>query len=482
MTARNRELLGLLTVSALIGVGFATVYIKREGVVSAGFVGYMLFFVALYLGAHVVTRLIVPRADPHLLPLAALLSGVGLTEIYRLQPRDALRQGIWIAVGVVGFAVALVLLRHDYRRLQRGKYLIGLGAIGLLMLPAAPGLGETVNGARLWVRVGPLQLQPGEFAKIAMIVFVAAYLRDKREVLAQGRLKDFGPLAVVWGTALLVLFVTNDVGMAVIFFGIFLALLYAATARILYVISGAVLFGAAGWFGYLMKAHVRERIVIWLHPWTNMPVYCPFNGHLALRQDCQSYQLVKSLYSIANGHFGGTGLGNGTFATPGGQPLIPYLQSDFIYSALAQELGLIGAAGLLLVYMLFVLRGFRIAIQATDGFSKLLATGLAFSIALQTFSIAGGILRVIPLTGITLPFISYGGSSIVANFLLLAGLLLVSHRANLALAPVVSPGTIGHSDSERRFTWRRLTGPGLLRVAGSPALRVRLRWLTDRAG
>lgn len=481
MTARNRELLGLLTVSLLVGVGFATVSIRRGGVVSAGFVECMVLFVVVYLGAHAVTRLTVPRADPHLLPLAALLSGVGLTEIYRLEPRDALRQGIWITVGVVGFAVALVLLRHDYRRLQQGKYLIGLGAIGLLMLPAVPGLGATVNGARLWVRLGPLELQPGEFAKIAMIVFLAAYLRDKREVLAQGRLKDFGPLAVVWGTALLVLFVTNDVGMAVIYFGVFLAMLYVATARIGYVISGVVLFGAAGGLGYLTKAQVRERIVIWLHPWTSTPVYCPFNGHLALRQDCQSYQLVKSLYSIGNGHFGGTGLGNGTFATAGGQPLIPYLQSDFIYSALAQELGLIGVSGLLLVYMLFVLRGFRIAVQATDGFSKLLATGLAFSIALQTFSIVGGILRVIPLTGITLPFISYGGSSIVANFLLLAGLLLVSHRADSALLPAVGPTTVGRAGSKRHFASRRVTGPGIVQPAGSPAV-VRLRGLTGRAG
>jgi cell division protein FtsW (lipid II flippase) len=170
--------------------------------------------------------------------------------------------------------------------------------------------------------------------------------------------------------------------------------------------------------------------VIWLHPWTTQKVFCPATGTQALRQDCQSYQLVKSLYSIANGGFGGTGLGKGTFATPQGVALIPDVNTDFIYSALAQELGLVGVSALLLVFMVFVARGMKIALQVDDGFSKLLAAGLTFGFALQTFVIVGGILRLIPLTGITLPFVSYGGSSIVANFLLLAGLLLVSHRAN----------------------------------------------------
>jgi cell division protein FtsW (lipid II flippase) len=175
---------------------------------------------------------------------------------------------------------------------------------------------------------------------------------------------------------------------------------------------------------------VHERVTIWLHPWTDQPVYCASTGELALRQDCGSFQLVKSLYSIANGGFGGTGLGRGTFTNTDGNPIIPYLNTDFIYSAIAQELGLIGACGLLLVYMLFVTRGMRIALVAQDGFSKLLAAGLTFGFALQAFIIVGGVLRVIPLTGITLPFVSYGGSSVVANFVLLALLLHVSNRAN----------------------------------------------------
>jgi cell division protein FtsW len=227
-----------------------------------------------------------------------------------------------------------------------------------------------------------------------------------------------------------VLVVSNDLGSALLYFGIFLAMLYVATGRALYVGAGLALFVAGSTGSYYYRAHVRERVTIWLHPWTTRAVYCPFDGRPHLRQDCQSLQLVKSLYSIGNGGWGGTGLGRGTFTTTDGHPLIPFLSTDFIYSAIAQEIGLIGAAAFLLVYMIFVLRGFRIALRADDGFSKLLALGLTFGFALQTFIIVGGILRIIPLTGMTLPFVSYGGSSVVANFLLLAGLLLVSHRAN----------------------------------------------------
>jgi cell division protein FtsW (lipid II flippase) len=207
-------------------------------------------------------------------------------------------------------------------------------------------------------------------------------------------------------------------------------MLYIATARLSYVVVGIGLFLAGGVIAYKNISHVNERVTIWLHPWTAQKVFCPSTGGLSLRQDCQSYQLVKSLYSIGNGGFGGAGLGKGTFTTTDGHALIPYVNSDFIYSALAQELGLVGVAALLLVFMLFVARGMKIALQADDGFSKLLAAGLTFGFAFQTFIIVGGVLRIIPLTGITLPFVSYGGSSVVANFVLLAGLLLVSDRAN----------------------------------------------------
>lgn len=375
-------------------------------------------------------RYTVPWADPSLLPMAALMTALGVTTIYRLEPNDALRQALWVVIGVALFAATLLALRRDYRRLESYKYLFGVSAIVLLALPALPHVGQTINGARLWVRVGPLQFQPGELAKIMLIVFLAGYLRDKREVIAQGRIKDFGPLLVIWGGAMLVLLQTNDLGSALLQFGIFLAMLYVATARASFVAAGLALFFAGAAFVYTATEHVQQRVTIWLHPWTTEKVPCAFNGRLELRQDCGSLQLVKSLYSIGNGGYGGTGLGKGTFATTAGEPIIPYLNTDFIYSAIAQELGLVGSAGLLLVFMLFVARGMRIAMRAQDGFSKLLAAGLTFGFALQTFIIVGGVLRVIPLTGITLPFVSYGGSSVIANFVLLAGLLLVSNRAN----------------------------------------------------
>jgi cell division protein FtsW (lipid II flippase) len=417
MSERNRELLNLIAVGMLTGLGFASVYIARQSEVSTESLSYAAFFFALYLVAHLVARFAVPYADPYLLPIAALLAAVGLTEIYRLEPEDAFRQGLWIVIAVGVFVATLLVLRRDYRVLESYKYLFGLGAIVLLILPALPGIGKTVNGARLWVELGPLSFQPGELAKRSLIVFLAGYLREKREVLAQGRLKDFGPLLLIWGGAVLVLFETNDLGSGLLYFGVFLAMLYVATSRAIFVLIGLALFvaGAAG--VYHISAHVRDRVEIWTDPWAHA--------------DREGYQLVQSTYSIGHGGFGGTGLGRGTFTTAGGDAqLIPFLNTDFIYSALAQELGLIGVAALLLVYMVFVARGFRVALLAQDGFSKLLAVGLTFAFALQTFIIVGGIVRLIPLTGITLPFVSYGGSSVLANFVLLAGLMLVSNRAN----------------------------------------------------
>ena len=420
----------LIGVGALTAVGFASVYIARQSVISTASLSYAGVFLGLYLLAHLVARWTVPHADPYLLPTAGLLTAVGLTEIYRLEPTDAFRQGMWVVVGVAVFAATLFLLRHDYRRLENYRYLFGVGAVVLLALPALPGIGATINGARLWVKFGPLQFQPGELAKIMLIIFLAGYLRQKREVLAQGRLKDFGPLLVIWGGAMLVLVETGDLGSALLFFGIFLAMLYIATSRLLFVGIGAALFLAGSAVAWTFVSRVQQRVTVWLHPWTDHPVYCALNGKLELRQDCAGYQITKSLYSIANGGYGGTGLGKGTFSTTGGDNLIPFLNTDFIYSALAQEIGLIGISALVLVYMLFVMRGFRISLLASDGFSKLLAVGLTFGFALQTFIIVGGILRIIPLTGITLPFVSYGGSSVISNFVLLALLMLISNRAN----------------------------------------------------
>jgi cell division protein FtsW (lipid II flippase) len=419
MSLRNRELASLVVVGTLVGFGFASVYIARQEVVNSASLSYGLFFLGLYIAAHMIARMTVPNADPYLLPMAGLLTGIGLTEIYRLDENDAFKQGLWIVIGLAAFAATLTLLHGDFRRLESYKYLFGLSAIGLLLLPAVPLVGKTVNGARLWVHVGPLHFQPGELAKILLIVFLAGYLREKREVLAQFRLKDLGPLFLVWGCAMLVLVVTNDLGGGLLYFGIFLAMLYVATAQIWFVLAGGALFvgGAAALYNVIPR--VQDRVQIWLDPWED-----PYG---------KGYQTIQSLYSIANGAFGGTGLGQGTFTNADGTQLFPYVNTDFIYSALAQELGLIGICGFLLVYMLFAARGFRIALLAQDGFSKLLAVGLTFAFTLQVFIIIGGIVRLIPLTGITLPFVSYGGSSIVANFVLLAGLLLVSNRANEGL-------------------------------------------------
>jgi cell division protein FtsW (lipid II flippase) len=416
VSLRNRELVSLVAVGLLVGFGFASVYIAQQEVVNSASLSYGLFFLGLYLIAHVIARMTVPNADPYLLPMAGLLTGIGLTEIYRIDEDDAFRQGLWIVIGLSAFAATLFIFHRDYRRLESYKYLLGLGALALLVLPIVPLIGDTVNGARLWVSVGPLHFQPGEFAKILLIVFLAGYLREKREVLAQFRLKDLGPLILIWGGAMAVLVITNDLGGGILYFGIFLAMLYAATAQVWFVVAGATLFVGGAAVVYRLVPRVEERVQIWLDPWSD-----PFDS---------GYQTVQSLYSIANGQFGGAGFGKGTFTDADGNPLIPYLNTDFIYSALAQELGLVGIAAFLLVYMLFAARGFRIALLAQDGFSKLLAVGLTFAFTLQAFIIIGGIVRLIPLTGITLPFVSYGGSSIVANFVLLAGLLLVSNRAN----------------------------------------------------
>ena len=432
MSARTRELVNLLLAGVVAAAAFASVWIAGQGEVSAGWAAWAGLLGVLYLAAHLVVRRTAPFADPVLLPVTGLLTAVGLTVIYRLDPVSARRQLVWVAVGVGVLVCVLWWLRFDYRVLERYKYLFGISAVALLLAPSVPGLGTTVNGVQLWVDLGPLQFQPGELAKIFMIVFLAGYLRDKRESLAQGKLKDVGPLLAIWGASMLVLVQTSDLGAALLNFGIFLAMLYAATGRLLYVGAGLTLFmgGSAALYNALPR--VEQRVTVWLHPWTDEKVQCFSADVVDYRQYCDSFQLVKSLYSIANGGYGGTGLGQGVFETIDGTPLIPALNTDFIYSAVAQELGLVGAAGVILLYLVFVARGMRIALVTQDGFSKLLAAGLTFGFALQTFIIVGGVLRLVPLTGITLPFVSYGGSSILSNFVSLALLLLVSSRASAA--------------------------------------------------
>ena len=326
----------------LTAIGFATVYIALKSQISGGSLGYAVFFFGLYLVAHVVARMTVPLADPYLLPMAALLTAIGVTEIYRLGGEQRLPAGALDRLRGRRLRATLFWLHRDYRVLERYKYVFGVTAIFLLFLPLAPGIGETINGSRLWIHFGSLQFQPGELGKIALIVFLAAYLREKREVLAQGRLKDWGPLLVIWGGAMLVLFATDDLGSALLYYGIFVAMLYVATARIAFVAAAIGLFLVGSFAVSQGTPHVRDRVQNWLVPWTSHKIYCPLSGHMELRQNCQSYQHVQSLYSIAHGGFGGTGLGHGIVTGPTGPQVVPDQNTDFIYSALAQELGLVG--------------------------------------------------------------------------------------------------------------------------------------------
>jgi cell division protein FtsW (lipid II flippase) len=346
--------------------------------------------------------------------------------IYRVDPDLALRQGLWLVVAIAVFAACAIVVR-DYRALDAVKYILALVAILLLILPAVPGLGATINGASLWVKLGPIAFQPGEIAKVLLVVFLAGYLRDRRELLASGlgrfglpSLKHAGPLLVIWGGAMLVLFQTNDLGGGLLYFSVFLAMLYMATGRWPFVAIGTLLFAVGAYGLYHVVPHVQDRVSIWLDPWSD-----PLGD---------GYQLVQSIYAISGGGLFGEGLGRGVLVTPGGDTYIPYLETDFIYSAIAQELGLAGGAAVVLLYVVLVYRGFRIAMLADDGFSKLLAAGLTATLAIQAFIIVGGVTGLIPLTGITLPFVSYGGSSLVANFVVLWLLLAVSNRVNARAA------------------------------------------------
>jgi cell division protein FtsW (lipid II flippase) len=380
------------------------------------------------MAAHLVVRVALPHADPYLLPVAGVLTAVGLTMIYRIDPDLAFRQGLWVVIGVAAFA-ALLLFLKDYRSLDHVKYILGLVAIGLLALPAVPGLGRTINGASLWVGIGPVVFQPGEFAKVLLVIFLAGYLRDNREVLSMGSgryglpsPKHFGPLLVIWGGAMLVLFQTNDLGGGLLYFSVFLAMLWVATARWAYVAVGIGLFALGAWGLYNVTPHVQQRVSIWLDCSWTVSNACPVYD--------EGYQLAQSIYAIAGGGLFGQGLGQGILISPEGHTYIPYLSTDFIFAAIAQELGLAGVAAVVLVYVVVLYRGFRIALLADDGFSKLLAVGLTSALAIQAFIIMAGVTGLIPLTGITLPFVSYGGSSIVANFLIVGLLLMVSNRVN----------------------------------------------------
>jgi cell division protein FtsW (lipid II flippase) len=421
--ARNRELLALLPAAVLLTGGFAAIFIERGDQLSDLSLTYGASFLGLCLAAHLVLRFTLPYADPYLFPLFAVLACFGLVMIYRVDQELAREQAQWFVIGLGLFAATITALR-DYRVLERYRYTIAAVGIGLLLLPRLPGIGRQVNGAYLAVDLGPIVFQPAEFAKLAIIIFLASYLRDTRQLLVVGArrvagvtlppLKHFGPLLAVWGAAMALLFLIQDVGSSLMFYGGFLALLYVATNRLSFVTIGLAMFALGSWALYQVRPTITSRVDGWLHPFG--PLYDQPGG---------SFQIAQSVFAQADGGL----FGRGFAQAPLGNGLLPAAQTDLIYSVITDELGLLGACAVLCTYLLAAQRGFKIATRARDSFSKLLAVGLTSVFALQVFVIVGGVTRVIPLTGVTLPFISYGGSSILANFVLLALLLLISDRA-----------------------------------------------------
>jgi cell division protein FtsW (lipid II flippase) len=425
VSARNRELLALVPASLLVAAGFAALFIQQSQQLSNVSLTYGALFLGVCVAAHLVVRVRLPYADPYLLPLVSVLACFGLVVIYRLDEAKALRQAGWFGFGLLLFTLTIVFLK-DFRVLERYRYTIAAAGLALLLLPRVPGIGQQVNGAYLGIGIGAFQFQPAEFGKIAIVIFLAAYLRDTRQLLVQGArrilgvtlppLKHFGPLLAVFLAAMFLLFIIQDLGSSIMYFGGFLALLYVATNRLSFVTIGLVLFGVGAWGMYHIRSHIQDRVAIWLHP---------FQPGLV---EHQGYQIAQSLFAQSDGGLFGTGFGQALLSV-GGTPLLPAADTDLIYAVIVNELGLAGACGLLLVYLLFCERGMKVAMVATDSFSKLLAAGLTAVFGLQVFVIVGGVTKVIPLTGVTLPFVSYGGSSIVANFVLLALLLLISDRA-----------------------------------------------------
>lgn len=415
--ARPRTGLLLLLVSLVASVAaYAMVGLGLRGEVPNDIVVYGLALAGAYFGAWGVVRWTAPRADPVLLPISGMLGGLGLAMIYRLLPPGiADDQALWLLFGLAAFVLTLLLVRDD-RQLDAFTYTIGLLGLILLLLPVVPGIGFAVNGARLWARIGPLTFQPAEFGKILIVIFLASYLSAKRELLEAGvgrlgfpRAKDLGPLILAWGASLAVLFLERDLGASLLFFGVFVVMIWVASGRLGYLLVGGILFAAGAVVGYLAFSHVQARVGYWLHALEPDKV-----------NDFGYGQLAQSWFALASGGLVGTGLGRGS------PDLIPYPASDFILSAFGEELGMLGTAAILLLFVGLIGRGLRVALDREDAFGRLLATGLTMTIALQTFTIAAGVTRLIPLTGVPLPLVSFGGSSRVASFVMIALLVRIS--------------------------------------------------------
>ncbi len=442
-TRRNAELLLLLFAVLIVVAAEAAVEAARDGRLSSHLITYAAVPVGIGVITHVVIRRVAPYADPLLLPIAVLLNGLGLVMIHRLDlglKDQAVQNGttfagaaaptqvVWTAIGVALFVAVIVAIR-DHRVLQRYAYSLALLGLVLLLLPTVlPARFSEVNGARIWIRVAGFSFQPGEFAKILLTVFGAAYLVSKREVLALAgrrlgvrfgshfvgldlpRGRDFGPLLAAWLLCIGVLVRGHDLGTSLLFFGLFVVLLYIATERVGWVVVGLLLFAVGAYIAYQIFGTVQVRVAVWLHPFAS--------AHAA-----DGYQLRQSLFGLGTGGIFGTGLGAGH------PELVPLPATDFIVSSFGEEIGLVGVVGLLTLYGVFVIRGASAALAVRDAFGKLLAMGLAFLVALQLFVVVAGVTRLLPETGLTTPFLSYGGSSLLSNWLLLGLLLRISDAA-----------------------------------------------------
>ena len=424
---RNLELGLLLIALGLSALGLALVQWGAQGSLDLRVLSYAGGLAIATLLIHLLIRWLTPDGDPFVLPIATMLNGLGIMMIHRLDiasgvsgwEATGIRQIAWTGVAMGAAAIVLIGLRN-YRVLSRYRYLVMLAAVGLLFAPLLPVVGRTINGATLWVQLGPVSFQPGELAKIALAIFFAGYLvtaKDSLSVVGKKvlgirwpRIRNLGPILVVWVVAMGVLVFQRDLGTALLYFGLFVMMMFIATERALWLVLGGVLFTTGALLAASRFSHVQNRLQAWLDPF-NQEVYDSVGG---------SYQLVQGLFGLAEGGFIGQGLGSG-------QPqLVPLANSDYIVASLGEELGLIGLFALLALYLLLVSRGFRVGYLSKDDFGRLLATGLAIVVTLQVFVVIGGITRVIPVTGLTAPFLAAGGSSLVANWMIVALIIRLS--------------------------------------------------------
>ncbi|GAA4141108.1 FtsW/RodA/SpoVE family cell cycle protein [Leifsonia shinshuensis] len=429
---RNVELLLLLTAGAVSLAAVALVQLGALGRIEAGFLQLSAIPLVLAFAMHLTMRFVTPTADPFFLPIMTALSGLGIAEIYRIDLHygysgwgsTSVRQIVWCAIAIVCAILTLVVIRN-VQVLNRYTYTVGLVAFALLLLPLLPGIGKTVSGARAWIGIGAFSFQPGELAKIALAAFFAGYLMRHRDALSLlghrflgmrfPRVRHLGPVVLVWLLSILVVILQHDLGPGLLYFGIFLIVIYVATGRIGWLAIGGVLIVLGGAAANAALTYVHLRFANWL---------TPFDQHV-YDADGGSFQLVQGLFGIAHGGVIGTGLGQG-------QPWVtPVSQSDYIFASLGEELGLAGLFAIICLYLLFTFRGLRIGFDSADDFGALLAVGLSFGVALQAFIIIGGVTRVIPLTGLTTPFLAAGGSSLIANWIIGALLLRLSSVCRL---------------------------------------------------